>query len=209
MRKQFPLVEIQDIKDLLESTVDLELTTANGTKLPYSGWVEIDFELINSGVNLTNVLKVPMLVTEFSLDQPIIGYNVIEETVECNNAPDEQNLLSLLSASFPGTSSSNLNALVNFVQTKSVDENCIVKNGKRNINVPNGYAVKVPCRVNTGLIDEKTPVMFEPDVESGFPPGLEVHESLLTLKKGNFSRIDLQIVNKSNHDIILKNRSLL
>ena len=40
-------------------------------------------------------------------------------------------------------------------------------------------------------------------------PGLEVHESLLTLKKRNCSRINLQIVNKSNHDIILKNRSLL
>ena len=51
--------------------------------------------------------------------------------------------------------------------------------------------------------------MLEPDVESGFPPGLEVHESLLTLKKGNCSRINLQIVNKCNHDIILKNRSLL
>ena len=51
--------------------------------------------------------------------------------------------------------------------------------------------------------------MFEQDVESGFLPGLEVHESLLTLKKRNCSRISLQIVNKSNHDIILKNRSLL
>ena len=47
LRKHFLLVEIQDIKDLLESTVDLELTTANDTKLPYSGWVKIDFEFIN------------------------------------------------------------------------------------------------------------------------------------------------------------------
>ena len=209
MRKHFPLVEIQDIKDLLESTVDLELTPANGTKLLYSGWVKIDFELIKSGVNLTNALEVPMLVTEFSLDQPMIGYNVIEEMVKNNNAPDEQNLLLLLSASFPGTSSSNLNAFVNFIQTEPVDEICVVKNGKRNINVPSGHTVKVPCGVNTGLIDEKTPVMFEPDVESGFPPGLEVLESLLTLKNGNCSRINLQIVNKGNHDIILKNRSLL
>ena len=170
MRKDFPLVEIQDIKDLLESTVDLELTATNGTKLPHSGWVKIDFELINSGVNLTNVLEVPMLVTEFSLDQPIIGYNVIEEMVKNNNAPDKQNFLLLLSASFPGTSSSNLNAFVNFIQTKSVDEICVVKNGKRNINVPSGHTVKVLCGVNTGLIDEKTSVMFEPDVESGSPP---------------------------------------
>ena len=68
LRKHFPSVEIQDIKDLLESTADLELTTANDTKLPYSGLVKIDFELINSGVNLTNVLEVSILVTDFSLD---------------------------------------------------------------------------------------------------------------------------------------------
>ena len=171
LRKHFPSVEVQDIKDFLESTVDLELTTANGTKLPYSGWVKIDFELINSGVNLTNVLEVPMLVTEFSLDQPIIGYNVIGEMVKNNNAPDEQNLplALLLSASFPGTSSSNLSSSVNCIQTKSVDAICVVNNEKRNINVPSGHTVKVPCRVNTGLIDEKTPVMFELDVESGLP----------------------------------------
>ena len=120
-------------------------------------------------MNLNNALEVPMLVTEFSLDQPIIGYNVIEEMVKNNNALDEQNLLLLLSESFPGTSSSNLNAFVNFIQIKSVDEICVVKNGNRNINVPSGHTVEVPCRVNTGLIDEKTPVMFEPDVESGFP----------------------------------------
>ena len=100
LRKHFPLVEIQDIKDLLESTVDLELTTAIGTELPYSGWIKIDFELINSDVYLTNALEVPMLVTEFSLDQPIIGYNVTEKMVKNNNVPDEQNLLLLLSASF-------------------------------------------------------------------------------------------------------------
>ena len=166
---RFPLVETKDIKDLLECTVDLELTTANGTKLPYSGWVKIDFEFINSGVNLTNALEVSMFVTEVSLDQPIIGYNVIEEMVKNNNAPDEQNLLLLLSASLPATFSSNLNAFVNVIQTKSVDEICAVKNRKRNINVPSGHTVKVPCRVNTGLIDEKTPAIFEPDVESGPP----------------------------------------
>ena len=105
-----------------ESTVDLELTTVTGTKLSYSGWVKIDFELINSGVNLTNVLEVAMLVTDILLEQPIIAYNVNEEMVKSNHATDKKNLLLLRSVSFPGTSSSNLIAFVNFIQTKSVDE---------------------------------------------------------------------------------------
>ena len=89
------------------------------------------------------------------MNQPTTGCNVIEEMVKRNNEPDEQNLLLLLSASFPGTSSSNMNAFLNFIQTKSVDEICVFKNRKRDINVPNGHEVKVPCLVNTGLIDEK------------------------------------------------------
>ena len=137
LRKHFPSVEIQDIKDLLESTVDLELTTANSAKLSCSDWVKTDFELINSGVNLTNALEVPMLVTEFSLDQPIIEYNVIEEIVKNNNRTSFYYFLQVFQRH-----PVNLNDFVNFIQTKSVDEICVVKNGKRNINVPSGHTVE-------------------------------------------------------------------
>ena len=41
----------------------------------------------------------------------------------------------------------------------------LVKMEKKIIDLSSGHTLKVPCRVNTGLIDEKTLVMFEPDVE--------------------------------------------
>ena len=47
----------------------LDFKAANGTDLPYEGWVD-DFD---------HTVKVPFLIAKDSLDMPIVGYNVIEE----------------------------------------------------------------------------------------------------------------------------------
>ena len=44
VKSDFPDVKMHTTEDLLESGVDLELTTANGRKLPYLGWVEMSIE---------------------------------------------------------------------------------------------------------------------------------------------------------------------
>ena len=74
----FPDTEIQDVKNLLSEGKELELMTANGSKLPYKGWVKIDFQFSHSD---GGSIEVPMLVTDYKLEQPIIGYNVIEEVI--------------------------------------------------------------------------------------------------------------------------------
>ena len=51
--------------------------------------------------------------------------------------------------------------------------------------------------------------MFEPDVESPWPSGLEVPETLVTLRGGASSRVGIQVRNITDHDIILKNRTVL
>ena len=108
LKEHFPQLETQDINDLFDQNVELELTTANGSKLPYNGWVRMNFHLLNSE---GDAVEVPMLVTEFELDQPIIGYNVIEELIKNQEqVADEANLISLLTASFFQISKENLNA---------------------------------------------------------------------------------------------------
>ena len=54
------------------------MTAANGSKVPYIGWVELNFRLRSS----KDKLAVPFLVTEQSLDSPLIGFNVIEEIMK-------------------------------------------------------------------------------------------------------------------------------
>ena len=69
VRRNFPDVAFKDISELLD--IELNLTAANGSKVPYIGWVELNFRLRSS----KDELAVPFLVTEQSLDSPLIGFN--------------------------------------------------------------------------------------------------------------------------------------
>ena len=50
-----------------------------------------------------------------------------------------------------------------------------VKSSKKTVHIPAGQTVQVPCRVNTGSLPNRTPVLFEPEVEDSLPTGLQVH----------------------------------
>jgi hypothetical protein len=76
MEKHFPKNVIKNISELIEG--ELDLTAANGTRIAYSGWTEIEVRLISSKEEDPSVM-VPFLVTNDSLEYPILGYNVIEE----------------------------------------------------------------------------------------------------------------------------------
>lgn len=74
--------KVNKIEDLLHPVVKLELLAANGTVLPYLGWVDLQCELKgdNKGKNIMNL---QMLVAESNIDNPIIDYNMLEQLV-CN-----------------------------------------------------------------------------------------------------------------------------
>ena len=52
-------------------------------------------------------------------------------------------------------------------------------------------------------------MIFEPSLPSLLPSGLSVTESVLTLKKGTSHILILQVVNKTNHDIMLPERTTM
>ena len=65
------------------------------------------------------------------------------------------------------------------------------------------------CRANTGPVERTTPVLFEPDESNPWPSGLEITETLLTVKKGKSIEVEIDIVNSTNHDIRLPGQTLL
>ena len=67
----------------------------------------------------------------------------------------------------------------------------------------------VSCSVNTGSTESRLPVLFEADVESPWPSGLEVPETVATLRGGTSLRIRIQIKNTTDHNITLKKRTML
>ena len=82
MEKHFPKNVIKNISELING--ELDLTAANGTRITYSGWTEIEVRLISSKEKDPSVM-VPFLVTNDSLEYPILGYNVIEELIKQMN----------------------------------------------------------------------------------------------------------------------------
>ena len=206
LQSQLPTVQTRDIKQLLGTDGSISLQAANGTDIPYCGWVEIGVRLTNE--NETEI-RVPFLVTKENIEQPIIGFNVIELMVRNTEGNEDDVLLERMSRSFKVSKSGDLQALISLIRTTNSGELCLVKSTKKPHTVPAGETVHLPCRANTGPIHRKTPVIFEPDELATWPSGLAVHESLTTVKEGDTTIFSVPVTNNTNHDITLPGRVVL
>jgi len=133
-----PETTLNKIEDCLDSGATLELTTANGTVLPYLGWVSINCELKGDNKG-SGTISLPMLVTESILDHPIIGYHVLEQlisTCDTNSKTDE--IIFALSGSLPNVRGENLCCLVESIRSGNDPYLCHVTAGKRNVIIPAG-----------------------------------------------------------------------
>ena len=159
-------------------------------------------------------LEVSMLVTKENLDQPIIGFNVIEEVMKyCDPLQPEalvekEVLFDSFAASFQNVKVNKIDTLIELIHNKKPDKLCTVRTVKRDIVIPKNQSVKVNCRVNTGPLSKRTSVLFQPDETELWPEGLELNETLLTLKRGPSSQIGIEVSNTTGHDIKLRNRTV-
>ena len=183
------------------------MQAANGTDIPYCGWVEI-------GVRLTNeneaAIRVPFLVAKEDIEQPIIGFNVIELMVKNTEGEvDGDKLLGKMMKSFHRSRDSDIQALIGIIRATNSDDLWLVKSTKKSHIVPAGQTVRLPCRANTGPVHRRTPVIFEPDELAAWPSGSEVHESLTTVKEGDATILSINVTNNTNHDIALPGRVVM
>ena len=209
LKSQFPDVQKRDISELLDSP--LEINAANGTAIPYIGWAELEFKLLPSGGGETKIL-VPFLITSEDLNCPILGYNVIKEIVNSDcmpGVPPQQEKSACIKASFANCSESALNNLVEMIQEDTQDCLGIVKTIKRDILIPANSEQSVPCRAKTGYIGQTLPVLFEPDENTKLSTGLELHETLTSVKNGTKAVVQITVRNTTNYDILLRNRTVL
>jgi hypothetical protein len=102
LRQSQPIKQIRSLSELVET--DLKLKAANGTVIPYIGWVELAFTLSSKNTQM----RVPFLVTTETIEYPIIGYNVIEEIV----TNEHNDLLSEIQSSFVGLDNGAAQALI-------------------------------------------------------------------------------------------------
>ena len=199
VRQNFPEIQIRNISKLLQT--DLKLTAANGSDIPYHGWAEINFQVTPH----SPVLTVPFLVRQETNDPPLIGYNTIEKSIHLN--PTTANPETLCET-FPGVERETLDTLIGFIKTDCHEtEVCSVKTNKRDYVVPKKTSMIVSCRVNHGPIDKRTPVLFKPDELAPWPSGLIIQETLVALKPEKSNIIKVEVINSTEHDITLLNRT--
>ena len=102
--------------------------------MPYSGWVELSFQL-SSGV----VLRVPFLVVDTDIERPIIGFNVIIEMLKHK----EFSLIDELAYAIE-VDKKKAECVINLLDTISEDDFVsTVKSDKRNIIIPAGLSMKI------------------------------------------------------------------
>ena len=116
LKRIMPDVPIRNISELVD--IELNLTAANGTTIPYKGWVELKFRLPSP----ESELLVPFLVTEEILETPLVGYNAIEEILQGNDDQSLQRQVVDVNSAFTGLNMNDSNVVVNFVQETKVTE---------------------------------------------------------------------------------------
>ena len=112
LAEDFPEEEFHDVSELLGSDTALDLKTANGSTLPYSGYVALSFSLQEG---TSNNLKVPMLVTNTAIDNVIIGYNVLEEIIN-SHSDNSLDFMVCLKTSLSKVSDEDVIAFVDIVK---------------------------------------------------------------------------------------------
>ena len=148
-------------------------------------------------------------MTKELLETPLVGYNVIEEILQGNDDQSLQRQVVDVNSAFTGLNMNDSTEHVNFVQETKETEVCPVKTIIRDITIPKGEAMKIPCRVSTGPVERRIPVLFEPEATAPWPSSLDVAESLMTVPRGKSSQVSIEVVNSSSHDITIKKRTTL
>ena len=209
LKRCLPGCDIRDMTELLGMD-GLDLKAANRTDLPYEGWVELSFNLVEDKVDHT--VKVPFLVAKDSLDMPIDGFNVIEEITKYfegdASAGVHGSLVDVLTSSLTGADREKVEALVQLIKSEPVKELATVKSRKQDIVIPRGQSVVVSCRAAVGPFS-KIPVLFELDPNQSWPSGLEIPGTQVTVAGGSTCRVNIRVDNPTKHDITLKGRTIL
>ena len=84
-----------------------------------------------------------------------------------------------------------------------------VKLSKQSVVIPQGKTIPVTCRVRAGPVPERIPVVFGPTIDTDVPDDLVVSESLTYLQKGSSCSITVLVQNPTNHDVVIKGRTIL
>ena len=202
----FPNVVINskccNFHDVLSDADKLQVRWGNQEILPYEGYIELEVSLDND--TPANEILVPFLITPERLYYPLLGTNAIEH-ISQNYQLNE--LADVLNECLPGKSKNVTESLVNFIHAEKLQELSNVKTPKHHVTLPAGEQFSVKCNVDRVVFEEKKPVAFEPEPFEN--EDLIPIPSICLSRRGIQNYITVPVLNRSNHDIILPQNTLI
>ena len=202
LRENFPHVDEYPVNELLDEPGSLRVQWGNQTEIPFSKYTVVNL-CIGEGEDKCH-LDVPFLITTDQISNAILEFNVIKHIVQTT---DDKLLIKLFQTSFDQTDANRVQAFANLPQTLDSVETTVKVKGK-NIVVPAGCIVEVPCKANIGNLSQTQAMIFQQQ-ETELGERLDCTDSIIMMKKGvnNYSKVP--VVNSSDHDIILKKNMIV
>ena len=152
--KDFPEIYVQGLDKLLELGSKIELRAANNTPVPYSGFVELDFRLLNS--DNFDVLTVPCLVSDSTIEDPIIGYSGIEESLKVQQTTS--NFIQSFQETFQHRERECFKAPITAILDEEDEELSTLKSPKSNLFIQPQQFLNIYCCGKAEIGKIQTPV---------------------------------------------------
>lgn len=207
MKRQYlPDVEVRPVEELIEEGV-LDLSAANGTDIPYEGWMGVEFALSKNavaGISEKPVLF-PILVAIGDLGHPIISFNVVEELALTNNtaedcAPAGHMVQRLCTALEVGRKTAR--AVLSVLKNKKTESGRhIARLVRRPVLIPKNKIIEVECGQLNKMVLSGSHVVLEPNQETLWPTGLTIRKQLIQLPQEDNGKITVAVENLTDNDI--------
>ena len=201
VKSYFPNKKLHSVSEFLGDQV-LQIHAANSTEIPFKGVLLFNFTVKND----SNTFTVPFLVTTQTINEPILGYNVIEHLVLEGNLDSKDVLKSCFVAE---TSADNINSIITVIQDRARSPDTLgkVKVYEDKI-ITAGSCSSVKCRVKV-LMDtsEQTILDFVPKLSENCDDDLQFSETLSTVKRGKTQYVD--VMNPTKKELILKKGTII
>lgn len=209
-KANIPHRAVRPLHELLDSCTLVGLAV-NQTEIPFSGWIEAEFNL-GKDSSTTSSLLVPILVSTDPqvAEQPIIGFNVIEAVLSQNrDHQTEKDIICNVSRAFSVTFKT-AKLVLKLIQSPnfSVDAG-IVQTGKRQIHLAAKQVTTVLVKVNAGSQYKGHSLLLVPNEEPSLPEGVVIEEGLVTVPVDRPSVLPVPIANTNNYAVTLGRRAVI
>ena len=168
----------------------LQIRAANSTEISFKGVLLLEFSVNDD----SNPFTVPFLVTTHNINEPILGYNVIEHLIIQDHGKND-----LLKSCFvTEICSDKIDLMISMIQERSVVPDTLGK-----VKVPEttvisaGCCSSVKCRVKVLMDESEQTIHFRPSISENGDDDLSFSETLSTVRRGRSQFIHVDVMNPS------------